>query len=99
MQASQAEREAWIAIVLAAALDHEILEPQDVLHHVTPEVLARHLPPDVMSAVLSASLAAGEMTAEVILRTAGPDVLARYIPTEVIWAGVRGGAKRVEIPV
>lgn len=98
MRASQTERETWMAVVLAAALDHGILQPDDVLAHASPEVLARHLPPDVMSAVLSASLAAGTMTAEVILRTVGPDVMARSIPMDILWGAVSAGARRAEIP-
>ena len=98
MEASQVDRENWIAIVLAAALDNDILQPDDVLKFATPEILAAHLPPDVMSNVLAASLSAGAMNAEVILRTAGPDVLSRYIPIEVIWGAIESGAKRAEIP-
>jgi len=99
MQASQADREQWLAVVLAAALDNDIMNPEDVLNHITPEILAAHLPPDVMSNVLASSLSAGVMTAEVILRTAGPDVLSRYIPPRVIWKAVEAAAGRAEIPV
>ncbi|MCA9666598.1 MAG: hypothetical protein KC503_13445 [Myxococcales bacterium] len=90
--------EKWLAIVLAAALDHDILQPDDVLRYVTPEVLASHLPPDVMSNVLAASLTAGQMTAEVILRTAGPGVLSRYVPPDILWSAVREASRRAEIP-
>ena len=98
MVRSQADREKWFAIVLAAALDNNILQPEDVLKQVTPEVLATHLPPDVMSNVLAASLSTGLMNAEVILRTAGPDVLSRYVPSDVIWATIEAAAARAEIP-
>jgi len=98
MRASQSNREKWLAIAVAAALDHDILKPEDVLRFVTPEVLASHLPPDVMSNVLAASLQAGHMSAEVILQTAGPGVLSRYVPPAVLWNAVREGARRAEIP-
>ncbi len=98
MNASQADREKWLAIVMAAALDHNSLQPDDVINHVSPTVLAAHLPPDVMSNVLAASLTAGQMTPEVILRSAGPGVLSRYVPPEVLWAAVTEAAQRAEIP-
>ena len=97
MQASQADRERWLAVVLAAALDNDIMTPDDVLAHATPAVLAAHLPPDVMSNVLAASLKEGTMTSEVILRTVGPDVLSRYVPPDVLWSSVQAAARRAEI--
>ena len=99
MKASQADREKWLAIGMAAALDHSILQPEDVINHVSPAILASHLPPDVMSNVLAASLTAGQMTAEVILRSAGPGVLSRYIPPDVLWNAVLEAVERAEIPV
>jgi hypothetical protein len=98
MRASQADRERWLAIVIAAALDNDIMTPDDILTYVTPEILAAHLPPDVMSNILAASLKAGMMTAEVILKTTGPDVLTRYVPPNVLWASVLSAARRAEIP-
>lgn len=98
MRASQSDREKWLAIVLAAALDNEILQPDDVIKHATPEVLAAHLPPDVMSNVLAASLRAGQMNSEVILRTAGPEVLSRHVPAKILWETIEEGVERAEIP-
>lgn len=97
MNASHADREKWLAIVMAAALDHNILQPDDVIRHITPTILAAHLPPDVMSNVLAASLSSGQMTAEVILRAAGPGVLSRYVPPDVIWQAIADGARRADI--
>jgi hypothetical protein len=98
MRASPTDREQWLAVVLAAALDNDIMTPEDVLHHVSPEILAAHLPPDVMSNVLASSLKAGVMTAEVILQTAGPDVLSRYIPPNILWSSIQAASRRAEIP-
>jgi hypothetical protein len=97
MKANQSEQERWLAITLAAALDNDIMIPDDILTTATPEVLAAHLPPDVMSNVLSASLSAGKMSAEVILRTVGPDVLSRYIPPKILWDAVQAAVRRAEI--
>lgn len=97
MRANQGEQERWLAITLAAALDNDLMVPDDILTTATPEVLASHLPPDVMSNVLAASLSVGKMSAEVILRTAGPDVLSRYIPPKILWDAVHAAAGRAEI--
>lgn len=97
MTASKTDREKWMAIVLAAALDNDIMTPDDIIAHASPEVMASNLPPDVMSSVLAASLKEGKMTAEVILRTVGPDALSRYIPPDVLWGSVRSAAQRAGI--
>jgi hypothetical protein len=97
MNASQANQEQWIAVALAAALDNEIMNPEDVIAHATPAVLAAHLPPDVMTSVLASSLEASVMTAEVILRTAGPDVLSRHVPPQILWDAIRAAAERAGI--
>jgi hypothetical protein len=98
VHATQSDQEKWLAIVVAAALDHDVLGPADVLRFITPEVLASHLPPDVMSALLGASLEAGQMTAEVILRAVGPAMLARYVPPDLLWSAVRDAARRADLP-
>jgi hypothetical protein len=98
MTASQTDREKWLAIVLAGALDHDIINPDDIFAHVTPDVLAAHLPPDVMSNVLASSLRVGRMTAEVLLNAAGPEILSRHIPPGILWAAVQDAAQRAAIP-
>lgn len=68
--------------------------PSQVLSHVTPEVMAHNLPPEVMSQVLQLSLAAGAMTPERILETLSPDLLAEHIPHAVLWECVVAAAER-----
>ncbi len=97
MDASSSERERWIAIVIAAALDNDIMSPEDILEHASPEVLAKNLPPDVMSNVLASSLKVGTMSAEVILRNAGPDILSRYVPPDILWSAVCEAARRADV--
>jgi len=98
MRASQSDRERWLAAVLAAALEHGVMTADDIFRQVTPDVLAAHFPPDVMTNVLSASLNAGMMTPEVILGAAGPEVLSRHIPPAVLWTAVQTAAQRAAIP-
>jgi hypothetical protein len=98
MRASQADRERWLAHVIQTALQLGIMTADDVLVHVTPELLAAYLPPDVMTGVLQASLKSGLMTPDTILSVAGPDVLCRHIPPAVLWEAAQAAAARAEIP-
>ena len=86
----------WLGIVLAAAMENDIMTPADIIVDATPEVMSAHLPPDVMSQILAASLKAGTMTPDVILDTAGPQVLSHYLPPLVLWTSVRTVAARAD---
>jgi hypothetical protein len=87
-------RERWFARMMEAGLEEKIFAPSDVLQHATPEVLAQHLPADLMSKVLQTSLSAGAMTPEGVLETVTPDLLARHLPHEVLWDCIRTAAHR-----
>ena len=87
-------RERWFARMMQAGLDEKVFAPSDVLRHATPEVLATHLPPALMSRVLAASLAAGSMTPEGVLETVTPELMASHIPHEVLWACIKSAAER-----
>src|SRR3569623_3729880 len=91
---SQDQRQAWFARVVESGLQNQIFNPSDVLAHATPDVLANHLPPDLLSKVLQASLSAGSMTPERVLETVTPEVLARHVPLEVLWACIAAAAAR-----
>ena len=85
---SQDQRQAWFARVMESGLEHEIFQPSDVLAHATPDVLASHLPPELLSKILAASLAAGTMTPERVLETVTPELLAKHLPP-ILWACAR----------
>jgi hypothetical protein len=94
---SQDPRKAWFANVVKSGLENQIFNPADVLAHATPDVLANHLPPELLSKVLQASLAAGSMTPERVLETITPDVLAAHVPHEVLWACIAAAAARAGV--
>ncbi len=94
---SQDQRKAWFANVVKSGLDHQIFNPADVLAHATPDVLASHLPPELLSKVLAASLAAGSMTPERVLETVTPELLALHLPHEVLWACIAAAAARAGV--
>lgn len=91
------QRKEWFARVVESGLKHEIFNPSDVLAHATPDVLANHLPPELLSKVLAASLAAGSMTPERVLETVTPDLLAQHLPHEVLWACIAAAAARAGV--
>jgi len=91
------QRQAWFQRVVESGLQNEIFNPADVLAHATPDVLASHLPPELLSKVLSASLAAGAMTPERVLETVTPEMLARHLPHEVLWSCITAAAARAGV--
>ncbi len=94
---SQDPRKAWFANVVKSGLENQIFNPTDVLAHATPDVLASHLPPELLSKVLASSLAAGAMTPERVLETVTPEMLATHIPHEVLWACIAAAAARAGV--
>jgi len=94
LRMSSDQRQAWFARVVESGLQNQIFNPTDVLTHATPDVLATHLPPELLSKVLASSLAAGSMTPDRVLETVTPDLLARHLPHEVLWACIAAAAAR-----
>ena len=95
-------RQKWFAHMLGVGLDQKILSPGQLVVFVTPEVLAHHLPPDVMTRVLASALAAGQrgdqLTPDRLFETLNPEVLADNVPLEVLWRCIDAGAERAGIP-
>jgi len=90
-------RQKWFAHMLHIGLEEKVVTPALLVGFVTPDVLAHHLPPELLSKLLTAALAAGAMTPERILETLTPEVLADNIPLEVVWRCVEAGAERTGI--
>ena len=95
MNASTPEQK-WLGIVLAVAMENDIMDPADIILEATPEIMSANLPPDVMSKILAASLKAGTMTPDVILDTAGPQILSRHLPPDVLWKSLQTVAERAK---
>jgi hypothetical protein len=83
--------------MMESGLEHSIFAPSDVLAHATPDVLATHLPPELLSKILASSLAAGAMTPERVLETLSPELLAKHLPHDVLWACIAAAAKRAGV--
>ena len=91
------QRQAWFAKMMASGLEHQVFAPVDVLAQATPDVLATHLPPELLSKVLAASLAAGSMTPDRVLETVTPELLAKHVPHDVLWACIAAAAARAGV--
>jgi hypothetical protein len=92
---------AFFVDALTAALDLKIGTPDDVLRHVTPDVLAKHLPRPLWARLLTACLGAPRIDAQLVVETIGIANLCEHIPSTIIWGcvadmGARSLGKSVE---
>lgn len=83
--------------MVESGLENQIFAPGDVLAHATPDVLANNLPPELMSKILAASLAAGSMTPERVLETLTPELLSKHLPHDVLWACIAAAAAKAGV--
>jgi hypothetical protein len=91
-------RQRWFAAILEAGLEERLLGPAELLTHVTPELLAAHLPGEILGEILAVSLESHTLTPASLLETVTPDLLAEHIPHEVLWACIAEAVERAGIP-
>lgn len=70
---------------LTSALDLGIAKPEDILRHVTPDVLATHLPRPLWARLLTACLGAPTVNAQLVVETVGVSNLCEHVPSPIIW--------------
>jgi len=71
---------------LSSALDLGIATPDDVLRHVTPDLLAQHLPRPLWARLITACVGASRVDAQLVVETIGIPNLCEHIPGGVIWS-------------
>lgn len=76
---------AFFVATLSSALDLGIATPDDVLRHVTPDVLSIHLPRPLWARLLTAALGAPRVDATLVVETIGVPNLCEHIPSTIIW--------------
>lgn len=76
---------AFFVDALTSALDLSVAQPDDVLRHVTPDILAQHLPRPLWARLLTACLGAPRVDAQLVIETIGIANLAEHIPAHLIW--------------
>ncbi|MBA3459219.1 MAG: hypothetical protein H0T46_04610 [Deltaproteobacteria bacterium] len=98
---------AFFVTALSGALELGIATADDVLRHVTPDLLAQHLPRPLWARLLTACIGAPKVDPQLIVETVGVSNLCEHIPTTTIWeliADVAGrslgnGAAREPVPL
>ncbi len=80
--------------VVSRGLELAVITPEDVLGHVTPDVLAHHMPIALKAKLLQASLSAERMTPDLVVQVVGIEALAEHAPMPILWACVRACAAR-----
>ncbi len=75
----------WFAELLEAELTCDIATAEEILSHITPEVIAEYLPNDLVAKIVESSLETGEMSPKAVLSLATPVALAENIPHAILW--------------
>src|SRR5687767_14503109 len=84
----------FFVAALSSALDLGIATPEDVLRHVTPDVLSLHLPRPLWARLLTAALGAPKVDAQLVVETIGVPNLCEHVPSPIIWACISEIAAR-----
>ncbi|MDB4960041.1 MAG: hypothetical protein JWP01_40 [Myxococcales bacterium] len=79
---------AFFVDALTSALDLGIATPEDLLRHVTPDVLAANLPRPLWARLLTACVGASRVDAQLVVETLGVSNLCEHMPAAVIWSCV-----------
>lgn len=80
--------------IIGMGLELETVTPDDLIRHITPEVLAHHLPVALKAKLLHASLNAERMTPALIVESVGVEALVEHSPMPVLWSCVRTAVER-----
>jgi hypothetical protein len=76
----------FFVTALGQALELHVATPDDVLRHVTADVLSTHLPRPLWARLLTACLGAARVDAQLVVETIGVPNLCEHIPAPIIWA-------------
>jgi hypothetical protein len=77
---------AFFVASLQTALDLRIATPEDILKHVTPDILSQYLPRPLWARVFTAALGAPRVDATLVVETIGVPNLCEHVPAQLIWA-------------
>lgn len=76
----------FFVAALQTALDVSIATPEDILKHVTPDVLSQYLPRPLWARLFTACLGAPKVDAQLVVETIGVPNLCEHVPAQLIWA-------------
>jgi len=96
----------FFGAALQSAIDLGIAKADDLVRHVTPDILAQHLPRPLWARLLTACVGAPKVDAQLVVETIGVSNLCEHVPANVIWACIAeiaarslGGALPAAMPV
>jgi hypothetical protein len=78
----------FFVATLSSALDLGIAVPDDVLRHVTTDVLSIYLPRPLWARLITACLGAARVDARLVVETVGVPNLCEHVPLHILWACV-----------
>jgi len=76
----------FFVATLQSALDLNVATPDDLLRHVSTDVLAEHLPRPLWARLLTACVGAPRVDAQLVVETIGVANLCEHVPAPLIWA-------------
>lgn len=85
---------AFFVATLQSALGLGIAVPDDVIRHVTPDVLAANLPRPLWAHLLAACVGAPRVDAQLVVETIGVPNLCEHVPAPIIWGCIQELALR-----
>jgi len=91
------DRTRWFTDVLEAALETKTLTEQDILAHMTPSVIAKAMPKDVLVRMFESALTSGSISPQAIVAAATPALMAEHVSSEVVWSCLAAAADRAGI--
>jgi hypothetical protein len=75
----------FLVAAINSALELGIGTPEDVLFHVTPDVLSQHLPRPLWARLITACLGAPKVNAALVVDTIGMTNLCEHMPGTIMW--------------
>jgi hypothetical protein len=78
----------FFVATLSSALELGIAVPDDVLRHVTTDVLSIYLPRPLWARLITACLGAARVDARLVVETVGVPNLCEHVPLHILWACV-----------
>jgi len=91
---------AFIATALSSALDLGLATGDDVLRHVTPDILASHLPRPLWARLLTACFGASRVDSQLVIETVGVPNLCEHVPSSILWGCLAEiGARALGAPI
>ncbi len=91
---------AFLATALSTALDLGLATGDDVLRHVTPEILAGHLPRPLWARLLTACFGASRVDSQLVIETVGVPNLCEHVPSSILWGCLAEvGARSLGAPI